>query len=213
MADGRPGLALAPAPAVLPRRRRRREPHALGPPARRQGLLRHGPAPARSSRRCAARSTSSPACSLQLQAYAERGADRPLPRRLAHAGRRPDARTTPATCSTTSSWPIADTMIRPFPRYRELYQRRGRWAATRPQRGAAPLPRARPPRPAGLVQPRLDPPARLRARRRSCAELRDQGPALHRGREEAGCSTSTCEILRRDHPAAPPARRRAARSS
>ena len=42
----RTGFPLAPAPAVLPRRRGRREPHALGAPARRQGLLRHGPAPA-----------------------------------------------------------------------------------------------------------------------------------------------------------------------
>ncbi len=59
----RTGLSLAPASAVLSRRRRRREPHALGASARRQGLLRHGPASARSSRRCAAPSTWCPACS------------------------------------------------------------------------------------------------------------------------------------------------------
>src|SRR4051812_30759185 len=41
---------VAPAPAVLPRRRRRAEPHAVGSPARREGLLRHGAAPARSPR-------------------------------------------------------------------------------------------------------------------------------------------------------------------
>ena len=37
-------LFLAPASALLSRRRRRREPHALGPLARHQGLLGHGDA-------------------------------------------------------------------------------------------------------------------------------------------------------------------------
>src|SRR5205085_1437675 len=40
-------LLLAPASALLPRRPHRRQPDAVGAPARRQGLLRHGPAPGR----------------------------------------------------------------------------------------------------------------------------------------------------------------------
>ena len=41
--------------------------------------------------------------------------------------------TTPATCSTTSSWPIPDSMIRPHPRYHELYMMRSSWNSSAKQ--------------------------------------------------------------------------------
>src|SRR5262245_15003133 len=43
----RTGSFLAPAPTLLSRRCGRGEPHAVGAPARREGLLRHGAAPGR----------------------------------------------------------------------------------------------------------------------------------------------------------------------
>ena len=88
--DGRPGPDVAPAPAVLPRRRRRREPDALGPPARRQGLLGMAlhleEVP---EMRCTINLV--PSLLVQLEAYVERG-HRPPPRRLAAARRRPRPR-------------------------------------------------------------------------------------------------------------------------
>ena len=81
-------------------------------------------------------------------------------------------------------------MIRPFPRYGELYQRRGLGHDTAAARrcGASAERDLRDLQ--VLVQPGLDPSAGLRARRRPARAPR-QGPRLHRGREAAGCSTSS----------------------
>ena len=99
---------------------------------------------------------------------------------------------------------IADPMIRPHPRYHELYMLRASWAGPADQALAA-VPAPRPPRPAGLVQPDLDPPAALRegpgARR-----VQGQGTALHRG-GEAVAARQAAGAARPGHPAAPQAGR------
>ena len=95
-------------------------------------------------------------------------------------------------------------MIRPHPRYHELYQLRGRGLAVG-RAGAPPVPRARPPRPPGLVEPDLDAPAPLREGRRARRVPR-QGAPLHRGREAMAPGQAT-RPAGPDHPAAPQARR------
>ena len=77
-----------------------------------------------------------PSLLVQIEAYVD-GRDRHAPR--ASRGCRPTASstTTPSTCSTTSSWPIADAMIRPHPRYHELYHAARPRASTRPSRPCA----------------------------------------------------------------------------
>ena len=183
----------------------RREPHALGAPARRQGLLRHGPAPAGSARRCAARSTWCPACSCS---------SRPTPSAAPPTGILRRRRACPADGLSEADclylldhffMANPDHMIRPYPRYHELLP------AARPgpehgPRGAAPLQRARPPRPAGLVQPGLDPSAGLRAGRRACASSAPRAGTSPRTRS-SWLLDKQLEILRADHSAAPRAGR------
>ena len=82
-----------------------------------------------------------------------------------------------------------DAMIRPHPRYHELYLQRGLGVDTG-RAGPAPLPRARPPRPAGLVQPDLDAPARSSRRTPSWPSSRPRAAATPRTRS-TGCSTSS----------------------
>ena len=71
--------------------------------------------------------------------------------------------------------------------------------------GAAAVPRARPARPPGLVEPGLDAPAALREGPRA-RRVQGQGPALHRGRE-AVAARQAARAAGPDHPAAPQAGR------
>ena len=129
---------------------------------------------------------------------------RPLPRRVAHPGRRPERGGLPVPARPLLHGQ-PEHMIRPFPRYAELYQRRGAGSNT-----AAEALRRFSERDLRdlqvLVQPRLDPSAGLRARRRPARPAR-QGPALHRGRQGLRCSTSTSGDPARDPAAAPAAGR------
>ena len=129
-----------------------------------------------------------PSLLAQLEAYVDGATDTHLSSR---AGR-PTASTTttPATSSTTSSWPIPDTMIRPHPRYHELYLLRSSWNSSAEQ-ALRPVPPARPPRPPGLVEPGVDPPAALREGPRA-GRVQGQGPALHRGREALASGQAAC---------------------
>ncbi len=74
-----------------------------------------------------------------------------------------------------------DTMIRPHPRYHELYMMRS-VVGLPGQAGAAPVSTSRPARPSGLVEPGVDPPPAVRKRPRA-GRVQEQGAVLHRGRE------------------------------
>ena len=121
-----------------------------------------------------------PSLLVQLEAYVD-GRDRHAPPMSRRPGRRPGARRTPATCSTTSSWPSPtdDPAAPALPRAVHAARVVGR---TRPTQALRRFRAARPARPAGLVEPGLDPPAALREGPRA-RRVQGQGPALHRGRE------------------------------
>ena len=142
-----------------------------------------------------------PSLLVQIQRYVD-GKQRPASRRLADAGRRAVRGRCRIYLLDHFFMANADAMIRPYPRYHELYLKRGlgREAAEAVRdRDSA----AGPPRPPGLVQPDLVPPAAVRARRRA-RRVPAEGPGLDRGREELAAR----QAARRpggDHPAAPEA--------
>ena len=88
-----------------------------------------------------------------------------------------------------------DQMILPYPRYAELFHRRGAGQNTA-TRGPAPLQRARLPRPAGLVQPGLDPSAGHRAGR-TAARVCAGRAAITAKTTRTACSTSNSKSSRR----------------
>ena len=83
----------------------------------------------------------------------------------------------------------ADAMIQPPPPLLRALPAAGAGRRLR-RAGAGPLPRARPPRPPGLVQPRVVPPDALREGP-GTRRVQGQGPPLHRGRERPGSWTSS----------------------
>ncbi len=196
------GPDVAPAPALLPRRRRGREPDALGPPARHQGLSRDG-APPRGGARV----------SLHDQPRAEparpasgvrRRRDRPAPARLAHARRwpQPRRRHLPPRQLLHGECRRHDPPLSALSRTLTSSADSGVESAAQ---ALPPVSRTRPPRPSGLVQPDLDAPAALREGPRA-RRVPGQGPPVHRGREELA-ARQAARAARPDHPAAPQARR------
>ncbi len=174
-----PGARVAPAPAVLPRRRRRREPDAVGQAARDQGLPGDGAAPRGGAR---------------IPLHDQPGAQ---PAQSTRGLRRRGHRHAPVALATPRRRPVPGRRLRdprlvlhglpghddpaasPVPRALSA-------AIVLEQRGAAgprPLPPARPARPASLVEPGVDPPDPLREGRRARRVPR-QGTTLHRGRQD-----------------------------
>ena len=170
---------MAPASAVLPRRRRGRKPHAVGAAARDQGLPGDGACTSRKSPSSAARSTWCRAC---WPSSKPTSTVPPTRISTSRAGR-PTAWIDDDACYILDNFFMAypDSMIRPHPRYHELYLH----AVVVEQLGRAspgPVPPARPARPPGLVEPGVDPSPALREGPRA-GRIQGQGPALHRGRE------------------------------
>ena len=199
---GLPRPDVAPAPAVLPRRRLGRKPDALGPLARDQGLPRNGPA----SRRGAG-------VPLHDQPRAQparpdRGVcpwrRRPAPAGLTDAGRWACRATMRSISLDNFFMAYPDAMIRPIPATGS-FTRCGRWASRPGRAGAPAVPRPRPPRPPGLVEPGLVPSLALREGPRA-GRLPGQGALLQRGRQGLA-SRQTARAARPDHPVAPQAGR------
>ncbi len=138
-----------------------------------------------------------PSLLAQLDAYVHGATDTHLT-----LSRRPaDGLDAEDACSILDNFfmAFADTMIRPHARYQELYLLRSSWNSSA-RAGAGPLPPARPPRLAGLVEPGVDPPAALREGPRA-GRVQGQGSALHRGRQ--GVVPGPAAIAARPgHPAA-----------
>ena len=187
---------LAPASAVLPRRRRGREPDALGPAARDQGLPGDGPPPG-----------GGPRVPLHDQPGAEpagpargvrRRGHRHPPDALAPPGRRPgpggrlrDPRHVlhglpghddPAASALPGALPDA-----------VVVEQLG-------QAGPRPFPPARPPRPPGLVEPGVGPPARSSRRTPSWPSSRPRAGTTPR-RRSSGSWTSSDRCWPGDPPA------------
>ena len=99
---------------------------------------------------------------------------------------------------------FADSMIRPHPRYHELYMMRASWAGPAEPALLA-VPASRPPRPSGLVESGLDSPPALREGPRA-RRVQGQGTALHRG-GEALAARQAARAARPGHPPAPHAGR------
>ena len=192
MHDALARLLLAPASAVLPRRRRAARTHALGPAARHQGLLRHGPAPRGSARVPLHDQPRAQPAACSSQAYTD-GAQRP------HL----DVSRLPADGLTRSRRCIylldnffmayADHMIRPHPALPRAVPAARPGRSTRRRRRLARFRRATSAT-CRSGQPDLDPPAGLRARRRAGRVPPARGGTAPRTRS-SGCSTSSCELL------------------
>ncbi len=120
-----------------------------------------------------------PSLLAQLEAYVDGATDThlTLSRRPADGLSREDA----CAILDTFFMAIPDTMIRPHPRYHELYLLRSSWNSAARQALGRFRP-ARPPRPPGLVEPGVGPPPGLREGPRAGGVPR-QGAALHRGGE------------------------------
>ena len=107
-----------------PRRPDRRESHALGPLARNQGLLGNGGSVggnAGSPRHDQPGSQPAPS----IAAIHRRTGVRTAISESLFSPPMTSRKTISSTSSTTSSWSYPDQMIRPYPRYHELYQKRG----------------------------------------------------------------------------------------
>ena len=143
-----------------------------------------------------------PSLLVQLEAYVHGATDTHLPmsRRPVDGLERDDA------CYLLDNFfmAFADSMIRPHPRYHELYMLRSSLGRSG-RAGPVAVPRARPARPPGLVEPGLDPPAALREGPRA-RRVQGQGTPLHRGRE-ALAARQAARAAGPGHPAAPQARR------
>ncbi len=150
-----------------------------------------------------------PSLLVQIEAYVHGASDQHL-RVSRTAGRRPVARgrALPARQLLHGLGRRDDPA--PSPLSRAVYAP-ARLGSRIRRAGAAPVPRARPARPPGLVEPDLDAPAALREGPRA-GRVQGQGPAVHRGREELAARQAARDPGR-DHPAAPASSPTAARSS
>ena len=117
-----------------------------------------------------------------------KGGDRSLPASRPHPRQGPEPARRRCSCSINFFMANPEHMIRPWPRFWELYHAPGPRQKHRPG-STAPLSGARPARSADALQSRLDSSAGLRARRRAAATAR-QGPALLPKRTRTACSTS-----------------------
>ena len=134
-----------------------------------------------------------PSLLAQLEAYVERRHATPI----STLSRRPaDGLNDDDACYLLDNFFMAnpDSMIRPHPRYHELFMMRSAWNSSAKQ-ALAPVPASRPARPSGLVEPGLGPPPALREGPRA-GRVQGQGPALHRGREALASWTSSASCWR-----------------
>ena len=149
-----------------------------------------------------------PSLLAQLEAYVDGATDAHLT-----LSRRPaDGLTHEEACAILDSFFMAfpDTMIRPHPRYHELYMLRSSWNS-RARQAPRPLPSARAARPPGLVEPGVDAPPGLRAGPRARRVPR-QGEALHRGGEALVAGQAARLAGAGDPPASRAGRRRPGRA-